>query len=102
VSLARAALARDFDLARQLRRASVSIMANIAEGFERARRAELLQFLSIAKASSGEFLSHLYVAVDVGYLPQEDFDHLKESAEEVGRIIGGLRASLAARTRVPR
>ena len=63
-------LAHDYDLTRQLRRASISVMANIAEGFERSRRAELLQFLSIANASSGELLSHLYVAQDVGYLPR--------------------------------
>ncbi|MGH7526721.1 MAG: four helix bundle protein [Gemmatimonadales bacterium] len=92
--------ARDYDLARQIRSAAVSVMANVAEGFERSRRGELLQFLSVAKASCGEVRSHLYVAVDAGYLPEREFDHLKKSTEEVSRILGGFRASLAAERRV--
>jgi len=89
--------ARDYHLARQIRGAAVSVMANVAEGFERSRPGELLQFLSVAKASCGEVLSHLYVAVDAGYLPDREFDRLKKSTEEVSRILGGLRASLAAK-----
>lgn len=85
---------RDYDLRRQIRRAAVSIMANIAEGFERFRRAEFHQFLSVAKSSCAELRSHLYVALDAGYLSQEEFDQLEQQALTVARTIGALRASL--------
>jgi four helix bundle protein len=93
---------QDYGLARQIRSAAVSIMANIAEGFERSRRAELLQFLSIAKASCGEVRSHLYVALDAGYLDREHFHLLKLSAEEVSRILSGLHASIRSAPSRPR
>ena len=69
-------------------------MSNIAEGFERGRRAQFHQFLSTAKASCAETRSHLYVALDVGYLEQTEFDRLLQQAEEVGRVVGGLRAAV--------
>jgi four helix bundle protein len=87
--------ARDFGLSGQIQRAAVSIMANIAEGFERNRGAEFHQFLSVAKASCAELRSHLYVALDVGYMNQSVFDELAALAEEVGRIVGGLRSYIA-------
>ncbi|MGH2353723.1 MAG: four helix bundle protein [Chloroflexota bacterium] len=90
-------LARDFSLRDQMRRAAVSIMSNIAEGFERGRDAEFHHFLSIAKASCAEVRSQLYVALDAGYICQDDFDTLLVDAEEVGRVIGGLRASVERR-----
>ena len=65
--------AKDFGLKDQIRRAAVSIMSNIAEGFERGRSAEFHQFLSIAKASCAELRSQLYVALDAGYLDQKIF-----------------------------
>lgn len=86
--------AKDFGLSGQIQRASVSIMSNIAEGFERGGRAEFHQFLSIAKGSTAEVRSQLYVALDVGYLEEVDFHNLMKKAEEVGRIVGGLRASV--------
>jgi four helix bundle protein len=64
------------------------------EGFERGRRAEFHQFLSTAKASCAELRSQLYVAYDIGYLNQGKFNQLLGQAEEVGRIIGGLRVSV--------
>lgn len=87
--------ARDFGLANQIQRAAVSTMSNVAEGFERGNRGEFQQFLSIAKSSCGEVRSQLYVAHDVGYLPAPTFQKLLALGEEVGRIIGGLRASVA-------
>ena len=88
------AFAKDFGLARQIQRAAVSIMSNIAEGFERSGRREFHQFLSTAKGSCAEVRSQLYVAFDIGYLMKSDFQRLLAQAEEVGRVVGGLRASV--------
>jgi four helix bundle protein len=96
----RGAFARDFGLSGQIQRAAVSIMSNIAEGFERGGRGEFHQFLSTAKASCAELRSQLYVALDVGYLDQQKFHVLLKHAEEVARIIGGLRASVAKQRKV--
>ena len=85
---------RDFGLRDQIQRATVSIMSNIAEGFERAGKAEFHQFLVIAKGSCAEVRSQLYVALDTGYITNDQFERTRAQAEEVGRIIGGLRASL--------
>jgi len=94
--------AKDFGLAGQMQKAAVSVMSNIAEGFERGGRGEFQQFLSIAKASCAEVRSQLYIAFDIGYLDQTKFNEIIEQAEEVARIVGGLRASVAKqrRTRV--
>lgn len=86
---------RDFGLSGQIQRAAVSMMSNVAEGFERGGRGEFHQFLSTAKASCAELRSQLYVAFDVGYLDQKEFDNLMARATEVAKIIGGLRASVA-------
>jgi four helix bundle protein len=90
---------RDIGLSGQVQRAAVSVMANIAEGFERNRAAEFHQFLSVAKGSCAEVRSHLYVAHDAGYLDEARFVEALSQAEEVGRIIGGLRASIAPNRR---
>ncbi len=89
------AFAKDFGLSGQIQRAAVSVMSNIAEGFERGGRSEFHQFLSIAKGSCAELRSQLYVALDSGYLDQEGFGHLLAMSEEVGRIVGGLRAAVS-------
>ena len=86
--------AKDFGLRDQIRRAAVSAMSNIAEGFERGSRGEFHQFLVIAKASCAEVRSQLYVAQDVGYINQKTFDAINSSTSELSRIIGGLRAAV--------
>ena len=86
--------AKDYGLRDQVRRAAVSIMSNLAEGFERGGRSEFHQFLSVAKASCAELRSQLYVARDAGYLEDHTFGVLLSQAEEVGRITGGLRAAV--------
>jgi four helix bundle protein len=86
--------AKDYGLRDQIRRASVSIMSNIAEGFDRAGRGEFHQFLVIAKGSAAEVRSQLYIALDANYISSKDFSQLKDLAEEVSRIIGGLRSAV--------
>jgi four helix bundle protein len=85
---------RDLGLAGQLQRATVSIMSNVAEGFERYGAGEFHQFLSIAKGSCAETRSLLYVALDAQYIDAPTFKVVLAQAEEVGRVIGGLRASV--------
>lgn len=89
--------ARDYGLKDQTRRAAVSSMSNMAEGFERGGLVEFQRFLAIAKGSCAELRTQLYVAFDVGYLDTHSFDSLMVQAIEVGKIIGGLRASVDRR-----
>jgi len=89
--------AKDFGLRDQIQRAAVSIMSNIAEGFERYNPNEFHHFFSIAKASCAEVRSQLYVALDVDYLDTDQFSSLLDLAKETGRIIGGLRVSVEKR-----
>lgn len=84
------AFAKDFTLRDQIRRASVSVLSNIAEGFERGSDREFAQFLNIAKGSVGEVRCQLYVALDQGYLPEAQFKELTERLAEVGRLLSGL------------
>ena len=82
--------ARDFGLRDQIRRAAVSILSNIAEGFERGGDKEFLLFLSLAKGSCGELRAQLYVAVDQAYLTQSQFDSVMGKAVQVSRLLSGL------------
>lgn len=89
--------AKDYGLAGQIQRAAVSVMSNIAEGFERSSPADFHRFLVIAKASCAEVRSQLYVALDIGYIDERKFQELMRLAVELSRIIGGLRASVDKR-----
>ena len=88
------AFARDFGLRDQIRRAAVSVMSNLAEGFARGGRAEFRQFLVVAKGSCSELRSQLYVANDVGYITDAKFESLMAETDELQRIIGGLRSAV--------
>jgi len=88
------AFAKDFGLRDQLRRASVSVMSNIAEGFERGGDKEFIQFLSTAKGSSGEVRAQLYAALDQAYLTSAEFKELSERSVEVSRLISGFMTYL--------
>lgn len=81
---------KDFGLRDQIRRASVSISSNIAEGFERQTTKEFIRFLYIAKASAGEVRSQLYLALDIKYISKNEFDELKLKINEVSKLISGL------------
>lgn len=86
--------AKDFELRGQMRSASVSIMPNIAEGFERGGDKEFIQFLSTAKGSCGEVRSQLYVALDQSYIAPTEFDNLYTGTVEVGRLVSGFMSYL--------
>ena len=90
----RGEFARDFGLSGQIQRAAISIMSNIAEGFERRGAKEFRQFLCISKSSCSEVRSHLYIAHDLHYLSPDVFTKLMSQADEVAKIIGGLRSTL--------
>ncbi|SCY86356.1 four helix bundle protein [Flavobacterium caeni] len=81
---------KDFDLKRQIRRAVVSVSSNIAEGFERNTDNEFCYFLFVAKASSGEVRSQLYLAYDLGYISDDDFRIHIKNVTDVSRLIAGL------------
>jgi len=74
----------------QIRQAAVSILSNIAEGFERGGDKEFLQFLAIAKGSAGEVRAQLYVALDQQYLSQKQFELLSQEAAEISQLISGF------------
>jgi four helix bundle protein len=86
----RGPFARDFGLRDQIRRAAVSIVSNIAEGFERGGDNEFLQFLAISKGSCGEVRAQLYLALDQGYISPGEFEVLSHAAIEISQLISGL------------
>jgi four helix bundle protein len=82
--------AKDFPLRDQIRRASISIMANIAEGFERGGDGEFGQFLGIAKGSCGEVRSLLVIAQDQAYVSADDARNLQESCQRISRMLASF------------
>ena len=83
-------LGKDYSFRDQIRRSSVSIMANIAEGLERNTNKELRQFLFIAKGSAGELRSHFYLALDIGYLEEEEFREFTELLTKISKSLSGF------------
>lgn len=81
---------KDFALRDQIRRAAISTMSNIAEGFERDGKPEFIQFLSMAKGSAGEVESHLCVALDQAYISEAQFKELREKARATERLLAGF------------
>lgn len=81
---------KDFGFKNQIQRASVSIMSNIAEGFERGGNQEFIQFLYVAKGSCGEARSQLYVTLDQGYVAQKECDELTKSFKRLSVMISNL------------
>ncbi|MBM3131117.1 MAG: four helix bundle protein [Chloroflexi bacterium] len=79
-----------FGLTNQLRRAAVSVMSNIAEGFERGSNNEFVQFLFMARASCAEVRSQVYVALDLSYAPQAEVEALREHSEKLSRRLKTL------------
>ena len=84
------ALAKDFGLRDQIQRAAVSIMSNIAEGFDRSHKAEKLQFYRVARASAGEVRSLLYILLDRDYADSDLIRKAQSLADQVGGIVQGL------------
>jgi len=82
--------AKDFGLRDQIRRASVSIMANIAEGFGRRTNKDFANFLVISHASAAETQSHLYIALDLNYISSEKFTELYQLLDEISRMTMAL------------
>ena len=78
---------KDYDLKDQIQRAAVSIMNNIAEGFETDNNKEFRNFLGYAKGSAGEVRSMLYIAIALGYLNQDQFKELHNLCYEISRIL---------------
>lgn len=85
---------RDYKFCSQIQAAAVSIMSNIAEGFERKAPRQFEHFLLMAKASCAEVRSLLYVALDIQYILPEEFSDLMERANEVGRVLADLYAQV--------
>jgi len=86
-----------FGLTAQLRKSSVSIPANIAEGSKRQYTKELIQFLHVAKGSLSESEYYIRLAKDLGYVSSKDFEGLFNQSDEVGRMLAGLIKSLRVR-----
>lgn len=89
--------AKDYSLTDQIRRASVSVLSNIAEGFERGSNIEFIQFLYIAKGSCGEVRAQLYLAKELGYINEAEFKNLlglcKDISSQLSALINYLKGS---------
>lgn len=87
---------KDYGLKDQIRRSAVSIMSNIAEGFEKQSSIEFIRYLFIAKASSGETRSHIYIAFDLEYINKEEFEDIIIELENISKSLSGFIKYLRA------
>ena len=87
---------KDLGLRDQIRRAAVSILSNIAEGFESTSQRQFIRYLGLAKASAGEFRAQLYVAIDIHYIDQSQYTALYELADKCSRQIANFIKYLEA------
>ena len=92
---------KDYGLKDQIRRASVSIMANIAEGHGRRTSVEFANFLNIARGSTAEVQSHLYIALGLNYINQKDFDEIYQKLTEISRMTLSLARYLRTLEKSP-
>ena len=90
--------AGDFGLRDQIQRAAVSIMANIAEGFDCDSKVEFARFLGIARRSAVEVQSLLYAALDLDYISENQFASVYDQVQKAKALIGGFRSALKKRT----
>ncbi len=87
---ARLPWSRDYGLRDQIRRAMISVTANIVEGFEKNNNNEFSRYLRISKGSIGEVRNHLYVALSVEYIGKEDFEKMNNELKRIAQQIGGF------------
>ncbi len=90
---------RDFGLRDQMRRAAVSVMSNIAEGFESRTQPMFIEFLGRAKASAGELRAQSYVALDAGYLDQKGFEEIFDLTDKCSRQLSRFMTYLQSKKR---
>ena len=81
---------KDFALREKIRKACISIVSNIAEGFERKTDGQFIYFLNVAKGSAAEVKSQLYLALDLKYIDKEEFDYLIDKISEISKLLYGL------------
>lgn len=96
----KSAFSGDFGFKDQIRRAAVSVMSNIAEGFERYGVKEFIQFLNISRGSIAEVRSQLYVALDLNYITNEEFADIKDDCESISRHIWNFMKYLKTSSKV--
>ena len=84
------AFSKDYGLRNQIRRAAISVMSNIAEGFDSETQALFISYLGRARASAGEVRSQLYIAKDLNYLTEKQFDDLAQIANDCSRQLFGF------------
>lgn len=92
---------KDFALKDQIRKSTISIMSNIAEGFERKSNKEFTYFLNVAKGSSGELRSQLYICLDLKYITQETFNQCQTLVSEISGMLNGFISYLDSKNKKP-
>lgn len=89
-----------YGLTSQIRRAAVSVMSNIAEGFDRRTTKEFISFLVIARASASEVQNDLYISLDLNYINKEEFQAIYNHAQKIAKLINGLITYLKTQSEI--